>query len=156
AMKHTPVRDILWLFVATRLLLLLITYVMYILLTAKNYTSTPVDSVAFFTSWNHWDAINYTSIAQQGYQSAYDLAFFPLFPLLIACISQILGSWSYILVGTIVSNAALFGALVVIYHLVIKQNRQRTDAENHSSEASASLLAHRTLLYLCIFPTALF
>jgi len=155
-MKHIPVRDILWLFVATRLLLLLITYVMYILLTAKNYTSTPVDSVAFFTSWNHWDAINYTSIAQHGYQNTYDLAFFPLFPFLVACISQVLGSWSYILAGTIVSNAALFGALVIIYHLIAKQRRQWTDSEDHYSEVSNGALAHRTLLYLCVFPTAFF
>jgi hypothetical protein len=147
-MKHRPVRDILWLFLATRLLLLLITYVMYILLTAKNYTSTPVDIVALFTSWNHWDAANYTRIAQHGYQSVFDLAFFPLFPLLIACISQVLGSWSYLLVGTIISNAALFGALWIIYHLVLQY--PQTDRR------LGDTIAHRTLLYLCIFPTAFF
>lgn len=141
-MKRTPVRDILWLFVATRLLLLLITYIMYILLTAKKYSSMPVDAVALFTSWDHWDAANYIRIAQYGYQSVFDLAFFPLFPLLIACISHMLGSWSYLLVGTILSNAALFGALWVIYHLVSK----------HVGDT----IARRTLLYLCIFPTAFF
>jgi Gpi18-like mannosyltransferase len=141
-MKHTPIRDILWLFIATRLLLLFITYSMYILLTAKNYTSTPVDVTALFTSWDHWDAINYTRIAQYGYQSMSDLAFFPLFPFLIACISHILGDWSYILVGTILSNAALFGALWVIYHLVAKRMTET--------------IASRTILYLCIFPTAFF
>src|SRR5579859_5207543 len=141
-MKRTPVRDIFWLFIATRLVLLLITYVMYILLTAKKYSSTPVDIVALFTSWNHWDAVNYTRIAQYGYQSVFDLAFFPLFPFLIACISHVLGSWSYVLVGTILSNAALFGALCVIYHLISKR--------------VSNTIAHRTLLYLCIFPTAFF
>ena len=140
--KRTPLRDILWLFIATRLLLLLITYIMYILLTAKNYTSTPVDVVALFTSWHYGDAANYTRIAQHGYQSASDLAFFPLFPLLIAGISYVLGSWSYLLVGTVLSNMALFGALCIIYRLVSKR---MTDT-----------IAHKTLLYLCIFPTAFF
>src|SRR5437763_5717102 len=140
--KRAPVRDILWLFIVTRLLLFFITYVMYILLTSKNYTSTSVDTVALFTSWNHWDAANYTRIAQYGYQSVFDLAFFPLFPFLIACISHVLGSWSYLLVGTILSNAALLGALWVIYNIVAK----RMDGK----------IAHKTLLYLCIFPTAFF
>ena len=141
-MKLTPVRDIFWLFIATRLLLLCITYIMYILLTAKNYTSTPVDIAALLTSWHHWDAVNYTRIAQYGYQSVFDLAFFPLFPLLIACISHILGSWSYLLAGTILSNVALFGALCIIYRL----------AAQHMDDT----IARRTLLYLCIFPTAFF
>jgi hypothetical protein len=141
-MKRTSVRDILWLFVATRLLLLLLTYVMYILLTAKKYSSTAVDAAALFTSWNRWDAANYTRIAQYGHQSVFDLAFFPLFPFLITCISRVLGSWSYLLVGTILSNAALFGALWVIYHLISR----------HVSDT----IARRTLLYLCIFPTAFF
>jgi hypothetical protein len=141
-MKLTPVRDIFWLFIATRLLLLCITYIMYILLTAKNYTSTPVDIAALFTSWHHWDAVNYTRIAQYGYQSVFDLAFFPLFPFLIACISHVLGNWSYLLVGTILSNAALFGALCIIYRL----------AAQHMDDT----IARRTLLYLCIFPTAFF
>src|SRR5262249_55096181 len=102
-MKRIPVRDILWLFIATRLLLLVISYTMYILMTAKNYTSTPVNAIALFTSWDHWDALNYLRIAQYGYQTVYDLAFFPLFPLLIASVSHILGDWSYLLVGTILS-----------------------------------------------------
>lgn len=155
-MKRTPVRDILWLFIATRLLLLLITYIMYILLTARNYTSTAVDSVALFTSWNHWDAAEYTRIAQYGYQRVFDLAFFPLFPFLIACISRVLGSWSYLLVGAIVSNAALFGALWVIYHLAAKHESLWATARDRRSDTPTDRLARRTLLYLCIFPTAFF
>src|SRR5436305_14374146 len=128
-MKPTPILDILWLFITTRLLLLFITYIMYILLTAQNYTSTPVDIVALLTSWHHWDAVNYTRIAQYGYQSVFDLAFFPLFPFLIACISHVLGDWSSLLVGTILSNAALLGALWVIYQLLLFQYPQ-TDRRN--------------------------
>src|SRR2546430_7677880 len=77
-MKRAPVRDIIWLFVATRLILVMVTYVGYILLTAPKYSSNPVDIVGILASWNHWDAANYVRIAQFGYQTPYDVAFFPL------------------------------------------------------------------------------
>ena len=141
-MKRAPVRDIIWLFVATRLILVTVTYVGYILLTAPKYSSNPVDIVGILASWNHWDAANYVRIAQFGYQTPYDVAFFPLFPLLITAFAHILGSWSYLLVGTIISNAALLGALFVIYQLAV--------------EAGGEQVAQRTLLYLCIFPTAFY
>ncbi|TMC62617.1 MAG: hypothetical protein E6J21_05955 [Chloroflexota bacterium] len=141
-MKRAPVRDIIWLFVATRLVLVMVTYVGYILLTAPKYSSNPVDIVGILASWNHWDAANYVRIAQFGYQTPYDVAFFPLFPLLITAFAHILGSWSYLLVGTTISNAALLGALFVIYQLAV--------------EAGGEQVAQRTLLYLCIFPTAFY
>src|SRR5947209_16711254 len=141
-MKRAPVRDIIWLFVATRLILVMVTYVGYILLTAPKYSSNPVDIVGILASWNHWDAANYLRIAQFGYQTPYDVAFFPLFPLLITAFAHILGSWSYLLVGSIISNAALLGALFVIYQLAV--------------ETGGEQVAQRTLLYLCIFPTAFY
>jgi hypothetical protein len=143
-MKRAPIRDILWLFSGTRLVLLMVTYFAYILLTAPKYSSTPVDTVALFSSWNHWDAANYVRIAQFGYdQLPYDLAFFPLFPLLIAAIAYPLGGgWGYLLAGTLISNAALLGALFVIYQLAV--------------DIGGDQVARRTLLYLCIFPTAFY
>lgn len=141
-MKRAPIRDIMWLFVATRLILVMVTYVGYILLTAPKYSSNPVDIVGILASWNHWDAANYVRIAQFGYQTPYDVAFFPLFPLLIAAFAHILGSWSYLLVGTIISNVALLGALFVIYQLAV--------------EVGGEHVAQNTMLYLCIFPTAFY
>src|SRR3989440_3713161 len=144
-MKRAPIRDILWLFTGTRLVLLMVTYFAYILLTAPKYSSTAVDTVALFSTWNHWDAANYVRIAHFGYnQLPYDLAFFPLFPLLIAIFAHFFEnwSWSYLLVGTIISNGALLGALFVIYQLAV--------------DIAGDQAARRTLLYLCIFPTAFF
>ncbi|HLX41186.1 MAG TPA: hypothetical protein VKR42_11685, partial [Ktedonobacteraceae bacterium] len=109
-MKRAPVRDILWLFLLTRLLLVLVTYFGFVLLTAPKYTSTPVNIVGLLTSWNQWDGANYVRIAQFGYMTHFDVAFFPLFPLLIAAIAYPLGSWSYLAVGMILSNVALLGA----------------------------------------------
>src|SRR5437660_3965804 len=141
-MKGSWVRDIAWLFIITRLLLIIITYFSYILLTAPKYSNMPVDIPALLSTWNHWDAVNYVRIAQYGYQSKFDLAFFPLFPLLIAAFSYPSVGWSYLAVGTLLSNAALLGAMLVIYQLV-----RATEDEQ---------VAYRTILYLCIFPTAFY
>ena len=142
--KRSARREIVLLFVATRVVLVLITYIGYVLLTAPKYSSTPVDVGAFLATWNHWDAANYVRIAQYGYQTHFDLAFFPLFPFLIACLGRLFGgaSWSYLLVGTLISNAALLGILFLLHQLTV--------------ETMGEHVAWRTLLYLCIFPTAFF
>ncbi len=141
-MKNTVTRDIVALFLATRLLLFMVMYFGYILLTASKYSSTPVDTATFFSLWKHWDATYYLSIAQHGYRTPYELAFFPLFPLLTAIVSYPLGSWSFLLVGTLLSNASLLAALFVLYQL--------------ATETFGDTVGRRTLLYLCIFPTAFF
>ncbi len=140
--KQPHTRDIVLLFITTRVALIVITYFGYVLLTASQYSNAPVNTVVFFNTWNRWDAVNYIRIAQHGYQTQADLAFFPLFPLLIACISHVLGSWSYLLVGTVLSNGALLVALFLLYQLVL--------------ETIGKQVARRTILYLCIFPTAFF
>lgn len=141
-LKDIPVRDIFWLFLITRIALIVITFVAYILLTAPKYSSTQVDIVALLTSWDRWDAVNYLRIAQYGYMQRVDLAFFPLFPFLIASISYFLGDWSYLLVGTLISNLALLGSLIITYRLVL--------------DAAGDRVARRTLLYWCTFPTAFY
>jgi Gpi18-like mannosyltransferase len=141
-MKRPPIRDIILLFVATRLLLVMVTYFGYTLLVVPKDSTIPVNIISLVTSWNRWDAANYVRIAQYGYQTMYDCAFFPLFPALTWAIAHFLGNWSYLLVATVLSNAALLGALFVIYQLAV--------------EVMGEQVARRTLLYLCIFPTAFF
>jgi Gpi18-like mannosyltransferase len=120
-MKGAPIRDIVGLFLVTRLLLFLVTYFGYILLTAYQYSSEPVDLATL---------------------SAFDYAFFPLFPLFIATIAQFLGSWSYLAVGIFLSNGALLGTLFMLYYL--------------AADIGGEQVARRTLLYLSIFPSAFF
>lgn len=141
-MKRTAIRDILALFVVTRLMLMMVTYIGYILLTAPKYSSTPVNTTKFYLLWEHWDAARYIAIAQHGYQTKNDLAFFPLFPLLTKIIARLLGGHGYLLVGTIISNGALLVSLFILYQL--------------ATEALGEKIGRRTILYLCIFPTALF
>lgn len=140
--KDIPLRDIVWLFLITRLALVAITYIAYTLFTASIHSSVGVDSIALLTSWNRWDALNYVRIAQHGYEQRVDLAFFPLFPFLIGCIGRLLGDWSYLAVGTLISNMALLGAMIITYRLAF--------------DAFEGRIAQRTLLYWCIFPTAFF
>lgn len=140
--KRAPTQDILWLFIATRLLLVLITYFSYILLTQEKYSSAPIAFSTLLASWNQWDAKIYLRIAQSGYQSPYDTAFFPLFSLLIALPGHLLGNWSYLPLGMLISNAALLGSLFIMYQLAAAEGGDQ--------------VARRTVLYLCIFPTAFF
>lgn len=141
-MKRAPAWDILWLFIATRVLLLLVTYIGVILLTQDKYASAPVDVATFFNTWDRWDALRYVQIAQHGYQTPFDFAFFPLYPLLMATLALPFGAGSTFLMGVIISNAALLGTLFLLYQLAV--------------ESGGEPVARRTLLYLCIFPSAFF
>jgi Gpi18-like mannosyltransferase len=141
--QQSSARQLFWLFGTTRLLLIFMTYVTYCLFTApEKYSNDPVNLFGLLSTWNRWDAENYIRIAQYGYQQIYDLAFFPLFPWLTAVLSYPLGDWSYLLSGMLISNAALLGTLFVLYTLA---------AEDWGEE-----IAHRTLWYFCLFPTAFF
>jgi len=143
-MKRAPTRDILWLFVLTRVALVLVTYFAFVLLTAQKYTATSVDINTMLASWSQWDAANYVRIAHFGYQTYFDVAFFPLYPLLIFVLALPLSWWSgsYLLMGTLISNAALLGSLFLLYQIAV--------------EAGGEQVARRALLYLCLFPTAFF
>ncbi len=143
-MKRAPTADIIWLFILTRLLLVLVTYIGFILIPvpAHVYPSTPVNIPELLTSWNHWDAAMYTHIAQFGYQTIYETAFFPLFPWLIKGIAFLFGNQGYIAIGMLLSNLVLLGTLFVLYQI--------------AADVLGDQVGRRTLLYLCIFPTAFF
>jgi Gpi18-like mannosyltransferase len=144
ARKPAPASDIIWLFVATRLLLIMVTYIGFILFAvpAHFYPNTPVDVIGLFTSWNHWDAANFTYIAQFGYTRVELTAFFPLFPLLIKVIAFLIGNTGYIAIGMILSNLALLGTMFILYQIAV--------------DALGDQVGRRVLLYLCLFPTAFF
>ncbi len=141
-MRRSTKWEIFWIFLATRFILILVTYFGSIFLTQNAHAGTPVNFTTLLTFWNRWDALVYIRIAQSGYHPPVDLAFFPLYPLLIAAITHLLGSWSYFAVGMLLSNGMLLGAMFIIYEL--------------AKEMGGDQVARRTLLYLCIFPTAFF
>ena len=89
--------------------------------------------------WRNWDGHWFALIAQEGYFEKPTTAFFPLYPLLLRG-----GSWlldgQIELAGVLIANAALLGALFLLYQL-IQLDFPRA-------------VARRTILYLALFPTA--
>jgi hypothetical protein len=90
-------------------------------------------------SWANFDGVHYLSIAQRGYYQ-FQQAFFPLYPYLIRNLQPFFQNYLY--PGLLVSHLSLLIALFLFYELV------KLDYDKK--------IAHRTLLYLLIFPTAFF
>ena len=92
--------------------------------------------------WARWDSDWYLLIAESGYDwPSSTPAFFPLYPLLVAGLSRVLGG-QFLLAGLVVSLLACAAAFVLLYRLV------RSRLEEHD--------ARRSVLYLAVFPTSLF
>ncbi len=93
--------------------------------------------------WARWDSDWYLRIAEHGYSGAPSstTAFFPLYPGLVALLGRLLAG-HYVLAGVLLSLAACAVAFVLLQRLA----RERLGEEG----------AVRAVLYLAIFPTALF
>jgi 4-amino-4-deoxy-L-arabinose transferase-like glycosyltransferase len=92
--------------------------------------------------WARWDGGWFTHIAREGYTDPKTTtAFFPAYPLLVRATGWLLGGHD-VLAGVIVSLLAAAVAFVLLYEL--------------ASELVGDDAAQRTLLYLAVFPAALF
>jgi len=90
--------------------------------------------------WYHWDSGHYLRIASEGYNLKYnDMAFFPLFPLLVRIFGNLAG---YKLAAYLINTFALVGGLIGFYKLVKIDFSERA--------------AWRSIFYLLLFPTAIF
>jgi hypothetical protein len=93
-----------------------------------------------------WDAGAYLVIAKEGYSAAAhaNTAYFPLYPLLMRLLAAPFGASddAYLTAGIVISNVALFGALLYVARLV---------AIDHEPSAGT-----RAALYLLAFPTSVF
>ena len=111
--------------------------------------NVPFHTVAphFVDALVRWDSIHYLSIASQGYQVGQgpwdtNTPFLPLYPWLMRLLGGWAGEAGLVYVGLILSNAAFFAALTVLYHL--------------TEEDFGPEVARRSVLYLSVFPTAFF
>jgi Mannosyltransferase (PIG-V) len=93
--------------------------------------------------WARWDSVWFLRIAEHGYEhlSRSATAFFPLYPAAVGLLGRILLG-HYVLAGILVSLAAGLGSFVLLYRLV--EGKLGADG------------ARRTVLYLALFPMALF
>jgi hypothetical protein len=90
--------------------------------------------------WARWDSVHFLRIAEHGY-SGTEAAFAPLYPAALAVAGRALFG-HYVLAGVLISLACCLAAFVVLERL----------AEPLLGAAGA----RRTLLYVALFPTALF
>jgi hypothetical protein len=135
---HT-VRDVLTTFLVTRFSIIVIAELASITIAQRPGTHVAESANPLLAVWARWDAVHYLDIAQRGYAGT-DMAFFPLYPALIALVGHFVGNG--LIAALFISNVALFFGLLFFYKLV---EHQYTRA-----------VAHRAIFYVSIFPTAVF
>jgi len=92
--------------------------------------------------WARWDSIHYLQIAEHGYGGATgSSAFYPLYPWVVGAFGRVLGG-HFVLAGVLVSLVATLVAFALFHRLAVAKLGAAT--------------ASRALLYLAIFPMALF
>jgi hypothetical protein len=129
------------LFIVTRIVFVLLTYFGVILFSVPNYSMRALHFETLLNAWSRWDAIRFTTIATKGYLSLPYAAFFPLYPWLTHVLSISLRS-DALITGMVISNIAFLAMLIVLYRLTATEFNRK--------------VAQKTVLYLTIFPTALF
>jgi hypothetical protein len=101
------------------------------------------DLGAFTDVWARWDSVWFLRIAEHGYDAASGAAsaFYPLYPGSVALLGRAFFG-HYVLAGIVVSLAAALGSFLLLHRLA----EERLGAEG----------ARRAVLYLAVFPFALF
>ncbi|MEL6405880.1 MAG: mannosyltransferase family protein [Chloroflexota bacterium] len=133
-------------FVVTRLIVLIAAYLTEVAIPGMTgdglYRVNPNN--IFLDVWARWDSGFYLTIIESGYEfiagQQSNVAFFPLYPLLVNLLSTVTGD--VLLAGVLVSNACLLGALIFLYRLTAFEFDDET--------------AGRTVFYIAAFPTAFF
>jgi hypothetical protein len=148
--RQWAVPGAVWL--GTRLLFVALTYFGVIFFRSGLHTEHPSFLHALLPAWQNpysrggWDTQWYINIAARGYDwlgpnGTRPTAFFPLYPLLIHA-GVAVSHKSALLVGMMISNLAFLAALAYLWRLTAWETN--------------GALASRTVLYLAVFPTALF
>ncbi len=108
---------------------------------AGRWDTARLHDLGYFTDiWARWDSDFFLRIAQNGYDDA-SAAFHPLYPALIAALGRVFFG-HYVLAGVVVSLLCCLGSFVLLHRLA----EERLGGEG----------AKRSVLYLAVFPTALF
>lgn len=101
----------------------------------------------FLEGWARWDAGWFQGIAEEGYnniaknlEGQKDTAFFPVYPLLIRALNKIIPN--IYLCGILISNAAFFAALIILYKIINIHYDEKT--------------AKHSLILFSVYPFSLF
>lgn len=144
-------------FLVTRVLVVLVA-----LAAAALFPPAPVcrdachaSSIALLDVFARWDADPYVAIARDGYHAGAPshVAYFPLFPFLMRIGGALFGSDdAYLAAGLVISNVALFAALVYVARSVLLDHDAAT-----ATRAAVYLLAFPTTVFLsAVYPESLF
>ncbi len=136
---NQTVREVLVDFAATRAAIILIAELAAVIIGQRAGTHVQESSHALLAVWGRWDAVHYLDVATQGYEGT-DMAFFPLYPLLIRVVGSLAGN--HLVAGLLVSNASFFFGLLYLYKLLEREYDRA--------------VARRAIFYVSIFPTAIF
>jgi Gpi18-like mannosyltransferase len=136
---NQTVREVLIDFGATRLAIILIAELAAVIIGQRAGTHVQESSHVLLAVWGRWDAVHYLDIATAGYQGT-DMAFFPLYPLLIHAIGALAGN--HLIAGLVISNVSFFFGLLFLYKLL-----------EHEYDRA---VARRAIFYVSIFPTAVY
>ncbi len=136
---NQTVREVLLDFVATRVAIIVIAELAAVIIGQRAGEHVQESTNLLLNVWGRWDAVHYLDIASGGYQGT-DMAFFPLFPLLIRVLGKLVGS--HLVAGLLISNASFFFGLLFLYKLL-----------EHEFDRP---VARRAIFYVSIFPTAVF
>jgi len=136
---NRTVRDVSVTFFVTRVAIIIIAELAAVIISQRPGEHSSLSSMPILAVWGRWDAVHYLDIARQGYYGT-DMAFFPLYPMLIAFVGGMIGNG--LIAGLVISNAALFFGLLFFYKLVEHQYNRH--------------VAQRAIFYVSIFPTAIF
>ena len=108
---------------------------------AGRWDTPRLHDLGYFTDiWARWDSDFFLRIAQNGYDDA-SAAFHPLYPALIAGLGRVFFG-HYVLAGLVISLLCCLGSFVLLHRLA----GEHLDADG----------ARRSVLYLAVFPMALF
>ncbi|MEO8789112.1 MAG: mannosyltransferase family protein [Candidatus Tumulicola sp.] len=136
---NQTVREVLLDFVATRAAIIVIAELAAVIIGQRPGTHVEESQHVLLSVWGRWDAVHYIDIATRGYLGT-DMAFFPLYPLLIKLIGAFAGN--HLVAGLLVSNASFFFGLLFLYRLLEREYDRS--------------VARRAIFYVSIFPTAVF
>lgn len=142
-LRDRTFKRILILFIALKILILFVGISSQIFIPSEYTKRQMVTSNILLNPWAQYDAQAYLDIAKNGYRMEFadnlsNYGWYPLYPLLIKLFSFM----SYELAAFLISNICSFLIIVLLYVLVKEEFNNR--------------IAHRTIFYLLLFPTAYF
>jgi len=158
--KFPEFKQILLLFLSTRLILTVIGVISRSLLERQFGKQYIYSNQLWLDIWGVWDSYWYINIAEEGYSAQIgtdfsktqaNYAFFPLYPMLMRLVGTFIGG-KYFLAGIIVSNVCLIIACFVFYRLV----RLKSDRQTSLQSVKFLLLSPTAFIFSGVFTESLY